>query len=741
MTGGAWIALAFLLSAPDTGRLRQSVAVDEARLRDSPDDADALRRLGEAYLQLEEPDRAVPPLRELARRRPGPESTVLLARALRLAGEAESARALLDTAIAASPNQVSLHVERALLARSLDDNDGAIRSWTQVTELQPQDASAYFNLAESLQRSARLDEAIANDRKALEMDPGFTPARINLAKALAEKGLTGEAKELLNAAAAASALGPGHPLQPRGAPAPGGQHPRGHRRLPAHPPARPPLRRGAQQPRGGPRRQGRRGRGAQGVPRRDQGRPALGRGLVQPRASPTSAPGDNQRANEAFARAQKINPTASAPYTQLGQLYLRQGKRTQAVTAFQKAIALMAEDRKAARSTEAYRGLAIAYVGLGRFKEAVAVLEKAVKEFPEDGNARAALADAHLAMGDLDGAIAEAERRLQYSPTPEARLDLAALYARKRVSAKAEPLYQAALQESPDNSAAALGLADLYLAKGDYAAADKMLTQARPAVPTTPRCSPGWASSTRAGAVRTSPCPSWSRWSAAIPTQLEARAELGSLYFRGGDPDMALKTLRSVLATDPRQPLAQLYLGQVLFERGQPAEAEKAFRASLRHRPDVRCSALRARPALRVAGQEEGRAPGVQARGGEAEGPGRRRRRGEAPRVAGAQEATPTPGQRGVVPLALETPVAAQSARPAGGPGRPGATRLEGWVAEIPPAAHRRTPGAVHRKTEASRQPRSPGSSIFRRAWMALGLGRGDGRRMCGRGPRRPAHP
>ena len=52
MAGGAWIALAFLLSAPDAGRLRQAVAVDEARLRDSPDDADALRRLGEAYLEL-----------------------------------------------------------------------------------------------------------------------------------------------------------------------------------------------------------------------------------------------------------------------------------------------------------------------------------------------------------------------------------------------------------------------------------------------------------------------------------------------------------------------------------------------------------------------------------------------------------------------------------------------------------------------------------------------------------------
>jgi tetratricopeptide (TPR) repeat protein len=251
------------------------------------------------------------------------------------------------------------------------------------------------------------------------------------------------------------------------------------------------------------------------------------------------------------------------------------------VTAFQKAIALMAEDRKASRSTEAYRGLAIAYVGLGRFKEAISVLEKAVREFPQDGGARAALADAHLAMGDIDGAIAEAEKRLQIEPTSEARLELAALYARKRVSAKAEPLYQTVLKERPEDLAAALGLADLYLAKGDYAAAERVLGRAKDRHPDdtgvlsrlgvlhSRRGRPDLALSELEQLVRRD------------PTQLEAKAELGSLYFRGGDSDTAVKVLKSVIATDSRQPLAHMYLGQVLFERGQPGEAEKAFKASL----------------------------------------------------------------------------------------------------------------------------------------------------------------
>ena len=122
MAGAALLpAMLLLLAAPDTGKLRESVKADEARLRDSPDDADALKRLGMAYLSLEEPDKAVPPFRELVRRRPGPESTLLLVRALRLAGEAAEAKSLLDQAITQSPSDPALHVERALLARSLDE--------------------------------------------------------------------------------------------------------------------------------------------------------------------------------------------------------------------------------------------------------------------------------------------------------------------------------------------------------------------------------------------------------------------------------------------------------------------------------------------------------------------------------------------------------------------------------------------------------------------------------------------
>ncbi len=366
MTGAALLpGLLLLLAGPDAGKLRESVKADEARLRDSPDDADALRAWGWPISRSRSRTGRCPRCASWCAGDPGPETTLLLVRALRLAGEAAEAKSTARRRPSPpSPSDPALHMERALLARSLDDNAGAVRAWTRVTELQPRDATSWFNLAESLQRAARLDEAIAADRKALELDPGLTVAKVNLAKALAEKGLTGEAKELLVAAAQAAPLDPATHynlgvllLREGNVPGAIGAFERTLQLEPHSAQAHNNLGSGAGL-------EGRRRRRPPRVPRRDPRRPPLRRGVVQPRA--VVLPDRRQpRPTRPSPARQTINPSASAPYIQLGQLYLKQGKRTQAVAAFQKAIALMAEDRKASRSTEAYRGLAIAYVGLG----------------------------------------------------------------------------------------------------------------------------------------------------------------------------------------------------------------------------------------------------------------------------------------------------------------------------------------------------------------------------------------
>src|SRR6185369_5255736 len=84
-------------SASDKEALKRTAAVEEAHVQEAPDDTDALYRLGLTYLALNDPKKAVPPLRALVKLDPSsPDATVLLARALRLAGDAQEARALLD---------------------------------------------------------------------------------------------------------------------------------------------------------------------------------------------------------------------------------------------------------------------------------------------------------------------------------------------------------------------------------------------------------------------------------------------------------------------------------------------------------------------------------------------------------------------------------------------------------------------------------------------------------------------
>src|SRR6185436_13375854 len=82
------------------------------------------------------------------------------------------------------------------------------------------------------------------------------------------------------------------------------------------------------------------------------------------------------------------------------------------------------------RTTDAYRGLALAYLGLGRKDEAVATLKAAVEKLPEDPSARAALGEALLVTGKPAEAIAEFETRLKLEPTTEAKLDLARAYTK-----------------------------------------------------------------------------------------------------------------------------------------------------------------------------------------------------------------------------------------------------------------------------------------------------------------------
>lgn len=598
----AYLALSLALAQkPDAELLKRTVALETAAVEKSPDDTEALYRLGLAYLALGDAKRALKPLESLVQKdAESLDGKLLLARAYRGANEVQKAKDLLDKAILAQPDEPTLRSERGALARALEETALAIEHYGKAVELAPTDANLRFNLGEALQKTSRLDDAIANYRKALELDSGLTSARVNLGKALAEKGLFGEAKEILVAVNkdtlddAEAHYNLGVILMREGnASSAVKEFERTLAIAPKHAQALNNL-------------------GVAWDALADT-KKALDSFKKAGLADPTFAEAFfNQgmswmklnkpaEATKAFEMALKLEPGSTGPYVQLGTLYLKQGKKDRAVEAFKKAIeATDAQDKadsgfkallkrnEMRRTTDAYRGLALAYLQQGKVDDAVATLKQATEKMPNDASSRLALGEAYLAQHNYDGAVEQYQKRLELEPTTEARLDLARAFTAKRIAKQAEPLYRAILKEEPQNRAAKLGLVDLFTAQGRFADAEGLLKEMMTSDPNDAQAL------MRFGLMKSRmqrPNEALEPLERAVevnPSLLDARAELGFLLFRGdmqGNAGRCVTTMNEILTTDDRHVLALHYRGVCHFAQGNKQQAEDSFKSATRVDP------------------------------------------------------------------------------------------------------------------------------------------------------------
>jgi tetratricopeptide (TPR) repeat protein len=587
--------------AVDPEALRRTVAVEAAAVERSPDDTEALYRLGLAHLSLGEAKKAVKPLEQLVKADPeSVDAKLLLARAYRGSSEIDKARSLLDQALLQFPEDPSIYAERAQLARATVDLPGAVKHYRKAVELAPEDADLLFNLAESLQASRNLEEAIGLYRKVIAQKPDLSSAKVNLGKALAEKGLFGEAKEILSSVNkdtltdAEAHYNLGVILMREGAV--GSATTEFERTLaiaPKHAQALNNL-------------------GVAWDARADT-KKALEYFKKATQAEPTFAEAffnqgmsymkSNQQAlaTKAFENALKLEPGSSGPYVQLGGLYLKQGKKDRAVEAFKKAIAAAETDEKDAkgflqlrklndtrRTTDAYRGLALTYLSMGKVDDAVSTLKTAVDKMPKDVSARVALGEAYLAQNNFDGAVEQLKERLALDPTTDAKLDLARAYAKKRVAKEAEPLYRDVLKAEPDNRTAKMGLVDLWLAMGRYADAETMLKDAIKADENDLQALSRFGIlKSRMGRPNEALEP-LEKVSTQNPLLYDARAEHAFLLFRA-DPtnsSRCINTMTDILTSEPRHTLSLHYLGVCLYAKGNKGRAEDSFKAALNVDPN-----------------------------------------------------------------------------------------------------------------------------------------------------------
>lgn len=260
----------------------------------------------------------------------------------------------------------------------------------------------------------------------------------------------------------------------------------------------------------------------------------------------------SRRTYEALAERPESAPVG---YLGLGRIAARQGRHDEAITHFERAIALFPE------FAAAYYGLAQSLRAVGRRAEAAAALEEQRRHgtrWPAIGDSYAARVSmvrddprGHLfrglrlaELGDLDGAIAAHEEAIARNPSlAQARANLISLYGRAGRFADAEQHYRAILEigynldEAHYNYGVLLGL------------------QKR------------WAEAEDA----------FSKAVAANPLHAQARNNLGQMLEARGQVAEALAQYRDAVTADPALRIARYNLGRMLLALKRPSEALAEF--------------------------------------------------------------------------------------------------------------------------------------------------------------------
>jgi len=98
-----------------------------------------------------------------------------------------------QTALALDPNSAAAHQWYGLYRAQLGDTARAVAELRRAQELDPLSSDISSYLAEALYLARRYDEALQQERKTLEFDPGFTPGHVQTCWILAAQGRIDEA--------------------------------------------------------------------------------------------------------------------------------------------------------------------------------------------------------------------------------------------------------------------------------------------------------------------------------------------------------------------------------------------------------------------------------------------------------------------------------------------------------------------------------------------------------------------
>jgi tetratricopeptide (TPR) repeat protein len=180
--------------------------------------------------------------------------------------------------------------------------------------------------------------------------------------------------------------------------------------------------------------------------------------------------GDLDGAASELEKAISIDPDEGILYTNLGWVYLSQGKFSEAQHAFQNAIHL------GELSAETYLGLGYAHLALENYAAALPSLTRVIEiNPPDDLLAQAYFAKASISSAEEDHgqAILDLEEAVRLAPgVIEYQISLAWTCVRDADLDRALQAFQSILRHQPENVDAAMGLAHVQLALRNYEEAE-----------------------------------------------------------------------------------------------------------------------------------------------------------------------------------------------------------------------------------------------------------------------------
>ncbi len=173
-------------------------------------------------------------------------------------------------------------------------------------------------------------------------------------------------------------------------------------------------------------------------------------------------------AQETLLKALTYNPFLTAARIELGNVYLEMNRTDWAIEEFQ--AAAQTDDVMA---LYAWFGLASAYHQEKRYSEAIAAYQEVLIRDGRNTAALQNLGNALLEAGRIDEAILAYQKALQISPQSGLYYNLAVAFLRQKQYDKALPNYQAAIRLTPNYAAAHHGLAVCYYYLNDKPACRK----------------------------------------------------------------------------------------------------------------------------------------------------------------------------------------------------------------------------------------------------------------------------